>query len=217
MPSTTAILTLLFGGVVPRLMPSGAPAGAIGGTAPSLDAAASEALARLRAGAIAVYADAPDIDFAATQARYDIALGILAGAVAQAGADRALRRVAGAIAAAAAARRDRLCAWLTHDAAPGAWVASGSSVPIRFVDSELRKDLAALPGDGGATDVVRIAILVCRRMLELARIELALGCDTQLKTLAIALVGTASDDIAELEAWTQQCGDVRTAMAAPVH
>jgi hypothetical protein len=227
MAASSAIVTLLFGGLAPRLTkPAIAPtADASAAGSPAIDAprdavlaaAVAAALAWLREGADATFCDAPDIDFAATLSRHDAALGSLCRAVERADTDRRLQRLAGRLAAATAARRELLEIWQAEGGLDTAWVLSGSSVPLRFLEAQLCQDLARLPGGDGPADFVRIAIAVRRRALDLARLQIASGRDRRLQGLATTLAASASDDVADLEAWWLERGQARAAMAHKLH
>ncbi|HJQ59165.1 MAG TPA: DUF305 domain-containing protein [Vineibacter sp.] len=174
-------------------------------------------MAQLRAGGATTYSDAPDIDFAATVARHDAALGLLCRVVEQAATDRRLRRLAGRLAAATAAQRARLEQWQADGGLQMAWVVSGSSVPLRFLEASLGRDLARLPGGDGPADFVRLAIAVRRRGFELARLQIEQGRDRRLKALATSMAAAASEDVADLETWWLEHVRGQSAMAHPVH
>jgi uncharacterized protein (DUF305 family) len=221
MAGTSAIVTLLFGGLAPRLLKddlaSVADRPAADRSPAALPAAVAEALVWLREGVNAAYADAPDIDFAATLARHDAALGALCRAVERADTDRRLRRLAGRLAAATAARRELLEIWQSEGGLETAWVLSGSSVPLRFLEAQLSRDLATLPGGDGPSDFVRIAVAVRRRALDLARLQIELGRDRRLKALATSLAAAASADVGDLESWWLEHAQARAAMTHPLH
>ena len=199
----TGISTLLlFGGLAPRLL---VQAGntvspeAAAGEGSALEMAVEDALAQLRAGAIATYSDTPDVDFAATLSRHDAAIAGLARAAGHGVADRRLRQAASRLAAAAATRLRLLRDWQSRKAS--VWVVSGSSVPIRFAESRLRQTLARLPRGDAPSDFAGIAACICHRALDLARIELELGRDPQMKGMAASLATEAAATITEMDDW----------------
>ena len=206
----TGISTLLlFGGLAPRLFVQAGnvvSADSAAADAAALDVAIADTLAQLRAGAIVTYSDAPDVDFATTLSRLDAAVAGLAGAAGRAVADLRLRQVADRLAAAATTRRQLLRDWRTREVSAPAWVVSGSSVPIRFVETRLRQALAQLPCGDAPSDFVRIAACVCHRVLDLARIELELGRDPQMKATAASLAGEAAATITDLDDWLMENG-----------
>lgn len=219
MAGTSAIVTLLLGGLAPRLLKADVapPDGSSRIGDMPLDAAIVGALVSLRDGVTTRYSDAPDIDFAATLARHDAALGGLAGAVEQGASDRRLRRLAGRLGAAAAARAALLDSWQSDGGLDTAWVVSGSSVPLRFIETALCRDLAGLPGGQTLSDFVRIAVAVRRQAVQLARVQIELGRDRRLMALATSLAASATQDLVDLEAWWFETQQVHAAMTRPLH
>jgi uncharacterized protein (DUF305 family) len=198
---------LLFGGPVPRLLAGSAVASAgTDGDAEALDMAVADTLALLRAGAIATWSDAPDADFAATLPRHDAALLGLARAIDQGAADPLLQRVARRLVVAVTARQQVVGDWQARAASASLWVVSGSSVPMRFVETRLRQALACLPRGNAPSDFACIAACVCHRALDLARIELELGRDPQMKAAAASLATQAAATITDLDDWLMERG-----------